>query len=213
MALLSDSNQETQRGKKRVRTRQSYSVNGKLVCKSAFLILMDISNYTLKTLKKHKRSNGTSARVHGNTGRRPQHSTLYQDVLRVVSFIRNFSDEYGLPQPAAMRGDNALPVVFLPSSTTKIEMHHNYKSACAEQNVRSLQLTSFKTIWSECVLHIRIATPRDDVCATCERLRRQVGSVVEEDDTLQATEALRDHVLLARRVHLFRIVYFVQSII
>ena len=52
MALLSDSNQETQRGKKRVRTRQSYSVNGKLVCKSAFLILMDISNYTLKTLKK-----------------------------------------------------------------------------------------------------------------------------------------------------------------
>jgi len=75
MAVLSDCNEDTQRGKKRMRTRQTYSVNGKLVCKSAFLILMDISNYTLKTLRKHKRSIETSARVHGNTGRRPQHST------------------------------------------------------------------------------------------------------------------------------------------
>jgi len=76
--------------------------------------------------------------------------------------------------------------------------------------VRSLQLTSFKTIWSECVPHIRIATLRDDVCATCERLRRHVGSVVEEDETLQATEALRDHVFLARQVHLLRKVFLYQ---
>jgi len=130
MTLLSDCYEDTQRGKKRVRTRQTYSVNGKLVCKSAFMASMDISNYTLKTLRKHKRSNETFAGVHGNTVRRQPHSTVYKDVLRVVSFIRNFSDEYGLPKLAAMRGDNALPVVFL--------LDQNYKSACEEQNVRSL---------------------------------------------------------------------------
>jgi len=49
------------------------------------------------------------------------------------------------------------------------------------------------------VPHIKIATPRDDVCATCERLRKAVSDACEEEEKLSSAEALRQHILTAQK--------------
>ena len=57
----------------------------------------------------------------------------------------------------------------------------------------------FCTIWDSVLSHIRIATPRDDVCATCEKLRKQVADAVSEEDKIERSQQLSSHVIGAQR--------------
>ncbi|KAH3791707.1 hypothetical protein DPMN_145196 [Dreissena polymorpha] len=92
------------------------------------------------------------------------------------------SEEIGLPYPAAPRGNYNIPIVFLPSSTTKLHLNAQNNAACEERNVRCEKISAFRTIWLHCVPPIKIAKPREDVCGTCERLRRDiVGAVTKEE--------------------------------
>ncbi|WAR08783.1 hypothetical protein MAR_018741 [Mya arenaria] len=56
---------------------------------------------------------------------------------------------------------------------------------------RKLGITSFKGI--------RISGPRDDVCQTCELLRKKIVDAVLEQDKLDASSAFLEHVEVARR--------------
>lgn len=82
---------------------------------------------------------------------------------------------------------------------TKLDIHTIYVDSRDEAGVRSVKLTSFKDIRAKCLPHIRIMTPRTDVCATCEDLRRKVSAAVPEPDKLQACGALTQHVHSAQR--------------
>ncbi|XP_060600079.1 uncharacterized protein LOC132753609 isoform X1 [Ruditapes philippinarum] len=200
MSLVAEGNDEkTKRGKKRQRSRKTFRVSGKTVCKGTFMLCYDITKYALGAIVKHVSHHGVTPRQHGNAGKKPKHSITYDDVIRVVYFIRNYAEERGLPQPAAPRCLDNIPPVYLTSDTTKKDMHQLYKQSCSDPRVRALELTSFKDIWRTCLPHIRIASPKDDVCATCEKLRRQISGTVTEDVTLETTTALRDHVLLAQK--------------
>ena len=43
-------------------------------------------------------------------GKKPKHALTFEDVKRVVLFISNYAEEYGIPQPAAPRGrDDTAP--------------------------------------------------------------------------------------------------------
>jgi len=44
-----------------------------------------------------------------------------------------------------------------------------------------------------CVSYIRIAYLRDDTCATCERIRKEISDTVTEPDKIAAAEKLRNH--------------------
>ncbi|KAH3806415.1 hypothetical protein DPMN_134736 [Dreissena polymorpha] len=60
------------------------------------------------------------------------------------------------------------------SGTTKMNIYKLYKASCQEAGVRFVEKNSSQTIWSACIPHIKVASARDDVCATCEKLRRKI---------------------------------------
>ena len=68
-----------------------------------------LSYMTFKNLKKHYKESGIEQRTHGNKGKRAPNALPYQVIENVVTYIRNFADENGLPMPAAPRGRNEIP--------------------------------------------------------------------------------------------------------
>ena len=66
--------------------------------------------------------------------------------------------------------------------------------------VKVVSLTTLKSVWAACLSHIRIATPRDDVCSTCEKFCRKIMDAVTEGEKLESTDTMRQHVLLAQQV-------------
>ncbi|KAH3708484.1 hypothetical protein DPMN_067936 [Dreissena polymorpha] len=57
---------------------------------------------------------------------------------------------------------------------SKMNIHKLYKASCQEAGVRFVDKSSFQSIWSVCIPHKEVASPRDDVCATCEKLRKKI---------------------------------------
>lgn len=73
-------------------------------------------------MKRHE----VTPRKHGNTGEKPSHSLRYDDFRPVVQFISSFADDFGLPQPAAPRGRDDVPPIYIPSDKTKKMIHEKY---------------------------------------------------------------------------------------
>jgi hypothetical protein len=194
MASLRKFENENTRSGKRKRVRYRYSYENKNVCRRVFRHVYDVGNHTLKGLIKHINENGITPRVHGNYGKRPHNALVFVDVKYAVEFLENYAVLQGIPMPAAPRGRDGEPPIFLPSSLTKKKVHREYVSASETSDHRSLGLTSFKNTWKQCVPHIKIASPRDDVCAKCEKIRGQVIGAVTEEEKLDATTLLQTHI-------------------
>lgn len=182
----------------RKRVRLSYSFKGITICRTSFLTMFDIGKRTFEALVKHYHQNGPVSRVHGNKGKKPSHALSFPDVERVVRFIVSTADDEGLPQPAAPRGKDGMPLVFLPASTLQREIHARYESVCSDLDVRSVKIRSFESIWKQCCPHIQIAKPEADVCATCELIRKRISSARSEEDKLQASLEMTDHITTVR---------------
>lgn len=195
-------NDKTKRGKKRQRMRHVFRFHGQVVCKGTFLLCYDIGRTSLQNIIKHIEEQGLTPRRHGNKGKTKPHSLKYEDVQRVVRFICNHADEKGLPQPAAPRGTDNIPPIYLSAETTKKSLHDEYMTASAQVTppVRTVKLSAFKTIWLTCLPHIKIASPKDDVCATCEKIRKMIIDAVDEESKLTASTDMRNHVLQAQKV-------------
>nr|XP_022337269.1 uncharacterized protein LOC111133299 [Crassostrea virginica] len=186
----------------RKRQRYMYSYDDREVCKEAFLVLHDIGEKHLKNLGKHVKLNGPVPRSHGNKGKKPKHALLFLDIKRVVNFIVRYSEECGLPLPAVPHGNDATQSpVLLPASSTKVDIHSKYKSVCEESNERSVELSTFKGIWLQCLPHIKIASPRSDVCPKCETLRYRVVGAVSEEDKLTALNDYKRHIEISQAEH------------
>ena len=163
-------------------------------CRSAFQSLFDVG----KKLK-HYSANGAVPRQHGNRGRKPKHSINFDDVQRVVNFILGYADEHGLPQPAAPRGRDDEPPIFLPCNSSKKEIHGMYKSACENENIRKVEYHTFINIWNSCTAHIKICGPRFDVCHRCELLRKKVMDARTEEDKLSCLNEFQSHINIAQK--------------
>ena len=189
----------TTKKKTRKRIRYVYKFKGVSVCHEAFQIIYDITDHVLDSLMKHVNSHGIVPRVHGNTGRTPKHSLVYDDIVRAVDFIKSFADEHGLHQPAAPRGEDGPSPIFLPVATTKRDVHKQYKDTCVALGVRAMEISAFESIWLKCVPHIQICSPKTDVCQTCELTRKEVYDARTEDDKLVAARKLQEHILDAQK--------------
>ena len=146
--------------------------------------MFDVEKKSLKNLLKHYSANGAVPRQHGNRGRKPKHSKNFDDVQRVLNFILGYADEQGLPQPAAPRGRDDEPPIFLPCNSSKKEIHGMYKYACEKENIRKVEYHTFINIWNSCTAHIKICGPHFDVCHRCELLRKKVMDARTEEDRL-----------------------------
>jgi len=199
IGVLTSEHETTQRGKKRKRSTCRYTFNGLKVCRKTFLLTHDIGRCALANIAKHVSKQGVTPRTHGNAGRKPKHALNFEDIQRDVQFITNYADEFGMPQPAAPRGRDDVPPIYLTCQTTKLYLHLKYTRSCLEGHHRVVKRTLFSDIWTTCIGHIKIATPRDDVCATCEKARKAVADSISEEEKLQNTTLLRDHILTAQK--------------
>ena len=126
-------------------------------------------------------------RTHGNGGKKPHNALSFEEIKFVVLFIKRYSEDNGLPMPAAPRGRDTEPPTFLPCSTSKRDIHDMYAEACQEVSIRAVKLSSFYSIWSACLPNIQIATPRSDVCNACECHREHILNARSENEKLTAT--------------------------
>lgn len=185
------------------RKRQSYKYYFKSipVCKSTFLLAYNIGEYSLKSLLKHLIENGSVPRTHGNTSRRPANALSYEQTENVVTFLNQYALEYGLPMAAPLSGRDALPPVFLPVHLTKKGLHKIYTESCEQSGKEPVGRTSFAEIWKACLPNIKIATPKTDVCTSCEKFREKVSIARTENDKLNATTNYINHLKVADTEH------------
>ena len=200
-SLIENAKDTTKRGNKRKRTRHEYKFEGHKICKKAFMLIFDVGKRALQNLKDHKKSHGLTPRKHGNTGRTPHNALNYETLKCVIQFISNYGDEFGLPQPAAPRGVDGIPVIYLPSDMTRKSIHAKYAESCQDEQPapRAVKYSTFCNIWYQCLPHIKIAKPRDDVCATCEKLRKTVVDSVTEEEKLESLNNMKQHITNAQR--------------
>lgn len=149
------------------RHRFCYFFNGAEICVAAFRVIYDIGEDTcmLKSITKHVICDGITPRVHGNSGRRAPNAFEFDEYKRVKTFITTYADDYGLPQPAAARGRDEDPPIYLPASHSKKHVYQVYKEASHEKFVGT---SVFYDLWKKLCPHIKISTPKDDVCFKCE---------------------------------------------
>ena len=181
----------------RQRLKFTYSFDQRSICEAAFLLLYDIGNKAFKNLKKHYKDNGVEPRIHGHKGRRAPNTFSFRIIENVVMFLKNHADENGLPMPAAPRGRNEIPPVYLPAYETKASIHKQYVTSCAESS--HVGLTLFKNIWQHTLPHIQIMKPRSDLCFKCQKHRENISNAHTEDEKLAATAAFTEHIQQARK--------------
>ena len=168
------------------------------MCKKLFMLVYDIGRDALRNITVHVKQHGATPRTHGNKGRIPKHALKYEDVRKVVQFIINYADEYGLPQPAAPRGRDNIAPIYIPAGTTKAMVHSSYRESCEESIQRAIKKSAFYNIWNSVLAHIKIATPRDDVCAACLKFRKHIIDAVTEQEKLDSADKMKEHVMKAQ---------------
>ena len=99
-------NDTSAKGKKREKSALTYHVEGRPVCRGAFLYAFDMGIKQFKNLVAHlwENINGPVPRDHGNRGKRPHNALSFPVVKACVQFIPNHADEFGLPHPAPLHG-------------------------------------------------------------------------------------------------------------
>ena len=187
LAAGSISGKATARGKERRRDRYSYTFSGQKVCTRVFRYVHAIGKERLENLQKHYQTKGNEPRVHGNKGRRPCHSLMYEQVEHVVRFLERHSESHGLPQPAAPCGRADTPPTYLPTSHNKKAVFVRYKEACSSAGKGAVGLTSFKDIWHRCMPHLKAMMHRIDCCPQCEKFRIQITNALPRMRSSQLT--------------------------
>lgn len=86
MGSLVDSCKETtKRGKKRIRSRQTFMFSGEKVCRNTFLLFYGIGKHFLHNIITHYNTYGVTPCKFGNLGKKPSHSLQYDDLRLVAS--------------------------------------------------------------------------------------------------------------------------------
>ncbi|KAK3086019.1 hypothetical protein FSP39_012256 [Pinctada imbricata] len=98
--------------------------------------------------------------------------------------------------PAAPRGRNEIPPIYLPSYETKTPVHKQYVISCGES--RHVDLTLFRNIWQHTLPHIQIMKPRSDLCFKCQQHHEHIPAAVTEKEKLAAISAFTEHIQQAQ---------------
>ena len=184
----------TARGNKRKKQWYKYTYHGEEICAGAFRCLYGVGIKQFKNLKKHLEENGPVPRVHGNTGKKPKNTLSYSTVSAVVTFLKNYTEQFGIPQPAPLHGRAGTAPTYLPASCTIVSLHKSYVASCAEAGKQAVGYHSFRSIWRDCLPQIQIMSPRTDVCTQCESCRRQIHQARTEAEKSAACDTFKAHV-------------------
>ncbi|XP_070545908.1 uncharacterized protein [Ptychodera flava] len=188
----------TRRGK-RQKSRFRYDFEGLEVCRTAWQFIYVVGNKEFRNLKKHYVEHGVVPRRHGNKGKRPPNAFSFETLRKAVQFIQSFAQSNGIPMAAAPSGRDSHPPVYLPASSRKEDIHMSYKQTCEAEGDQYVGLTLFKNLWRECVPHIKILTPRTDICPKCEHFRQKVSHARTEVEKVEAVTEFSRHLETAKQ--------------
>lgn len=147
----------------RQRMRGKYFHQGNRVCLRTFLFLHFTKKEQFCNIRASCTESGLAPRVHGNTRRLPVKALTFNDVSRIVTFVRNYAEDHAILLPGRIPGYKRSDLQLLPCSTTKIAVWKLYKSASEEAQDRAVAYSSFCRIW-----RTLLPTDRSLPCLPCE---------------------------------------------
>ena len=140
----------------RQRVTFQYAFKGQPICREMFLFLHRISRTRLYNLVKHLCTNGVVPRTHGNKGKMPKHAMKFNEITRVVDFIKCYADIHAVPLPGRLPKHQDYRVMKLPSDVSKATVYRDYVTASEAlrdegEEVRIISYRQFRRLWQELV--------------------------------------------------------------
>lgn len=163
----------------RQRQKFEYTINvDRPVCKNVFLFYYGETIQRLKRLQKNFSINGIELPVHGNKGCQPVHACSKPEREMVKSFIINFSENQGLPDPGrdVRKGKGRLRIL-LPSVMNYFSIHQVYEASMSGSGLDAVGYRTFLRIWQEEAPYIVFNNPKSDLCIQCENFKKQINQI------------------------------------
>jgi hypothetical protein len=205
------------------RTRQKfdYRINSdREVCRDAFLFYHDESLKRLQRLKEALSEKPITPPVHANVGNKSPNAYTDAEREAVKSFILNFSEIHGLPDPGrdVRKGKGRLRV-FLPSILNYTSVHRCYKESLTTIGKEAIPYRTFLDIWQKELPHIEFNRPRSDLCMTCENFKKALNQITAESIEKQEQQEgaiyqqALDHLNYVKKERLYYKSYVHESVI
>ena len=177
------------------------------ICLATFLFLHGIGKKRYRNLIKHYKLNGVSARMHGNSKRKPWNAAHFDDKERAVTFITNYAEVHALPLPGRMPRFKDYNIMLLPSETTKASVYREYASCSEElrktsgELIRYFGYREFCRLWREVVPYIRTMPPAEDICHVCQAnaVRIMQSANYTEDEKKKTLVTAEEHLGCAKK--------------
>uniref|UniRef100_A0A1X7T2F0 DUF7869 domain-containing protein n=1 Tax=Amphimedon queenslandica TaxID=400682 RepID=A0A1X7T2F0_AMPQE len=138
-----------------------------------------------------------------NAGKTPNHALTYDDILRVVAFIRNYPEVHGISLPGRIPGMKSYEnKKFLPCSTSKRQVYLEYAESCEGLYVKACAETTFNMLWRRYLPYIEKMKPMSDLCATCKEISGLIIRCANMQSDERITEAMQkalDHRSLVKK--------------
>lgn len=180
-----------------VRQRQKfeYRINAdRPVCREAFLFVHGETYKRLKRLQSHLVEHGTIPPVHGNAGRIPIWACPDQGRELIRTFLVNFAESHGLPDPGRdlRKGDCKLRIL-LPSVMNYISVHRIYDKSMRQAGYNPIGYKTFVRIWQQLLPHIVFINPRTDLCVVCETFKQELNRTAAQLDDQKEAQKIQIH--------------------
>ena len=145
-------------------------------CRHCFEVVIQSSKKVIDNIHEHLTGNRFLPREHGNK-RNQYHAFGHGETEFVVNFLTTFANSNAVVHPV-IRTEQ--PTLYLPSLHTKQSIYNTYVEMC--HNHEAVGKSTFFSLWEQYVPHIRISSPRCDVCTTCEKFRDNIRSNQDNEE-------------------------------
>jgi len=174
------------------------------LCRSVFKELLGISEKKLRNLFKYLEDQDVPIfRIHGNSGKIPQNKLPYKQTIQIEIWILNLAHRIGEPSRRNI-DQNEKTMLFLPACYTVTMLFELCINDLSQQsNFKFSRSTFYSTLTNDTCKHIRVSSPKTDVCDTCELLRMELNSIAhalpyqEGQEIPMASASLSNHLFLA----------------
>ena len=174
------------------------------------MFLHDETHKRLKRLQAHLLEHGTMPPVHGNAGRRPVHACSNDDLELIRTFLLNYAESHGLPDPGRdLRKGNGRLRILLPSVMNYASVHRVYDKSVQRAGSEPVGYRTFVRTWQQLLPYIVFSDPRSDLCVVCEDFKKELNrtaALLDEQKEAQQAKIHRDalaHLRLAQKERAF----------
>ena len=137
------------------------------------LIYQQYSNDKLSNVMHWYKKKGLVPRCLKSGGRREVRSLSHSDIVRVVSFMKDYGEDNAISLPGRIPGQKNFAVKLLLSNTTRSSVFHFYKNALSEGE-RAVKKRTWYRLRKTLTPHIVTQKPMSDLCWYCQRNHSEI---------------------------------------